>query len=66
MQLLVLGRILGQDISHSYVRGIDLHELTGWIRMDQNGSCGEAVLKVQECSVSSWGPRERELGRGEC
>jgi hypothetical protein len=35
---LVLGITLGQDGPHSNVRSVDLnHELTGWIRMDEDG-----------------------------
>jgi hypothetical protein len=35
MQLLVLGRMLGQDNPHSDIRGINLHhKLTGQVRMD--------------------------------
>jgi hypothetical protein len=35
MKILVPGRVLGQDIPHSDVRGNDLHdELIGRVRMD--------------------------------
>jgi hypothetical protein len=34
--------------------------------MNQNGSWGETVFEIPERPVSSWRPREQNLGRGEC
>jgi hypothetical protein len=56
--------MLGQDSPPFDIRSIGLHyELTGRVMMNQDGSCGETVF---EHPVSSWGPREWNLGRGEC
>jgi hypothetical protein len=34
--------------------------------MNQDRSSGEAVFEVPECLVNGRGPRELNLGRGEC
>ena len=52
---------------HSDIQSIGVHhELTGRVRMNPYGSCGEALLEVPERPVRSWGSREQNLGRGEC
>ncbi|XP_070304212.1 uncharacterized protein [Salvelinus sp. IW2-2015] len=66
MQLKVPCRTLVQTSTHSNVRSIGLHhELTGRVRMNQDRSRGEVMFKVPERLVSSRGPCERNLGRGE-
>jgi hypothetical protein len=67
MKLEVQGRPLGKDSPHSNIRSVGLHhKLAERVRMYQDGSCGEAVFKIAERPVSSWGPPEPNLGRGEC
>ena len=66
MELSVLGRSLGQDGPHSNIRSINLyHKLTGWIRMDKDGCCGEPMFQVHEGFINRWRPCERNFGRGE-
>jgi hypothetical protein len=49
------------------IRNLGLHhELTGRVRMNTDGSCGEVTFEVPEQPVSSWRPRETNFGRGEC
>ena len=67
MELLVLGRSLGQNGPHSNVRSIDLnHKLTGRVQMDEDGSHSEPALQVHKGCVNSGRPCEWYFGRGEC
>jgi hypothetical protein len=44
MLLEVKSRTLGQDSPHTDVRNIGLlHELTRWVQMNQDGSCGQQL-----------------------
>ena len=53
MQLKVQGRTLGPDSPHSDIRSIGLHhELTGRVRMNQDRSSVEAVVKGSKRPVS--------------
>jgi hypothetical protein len=53
MQLKVQGRTLGQDSPHSDIRSIGLHhELMGRVRMNQDRSSVEAVVKGSKRPVS--------------
>jgi hypothetical protein len=63
MQLLVLGRPLGQDCPHSDARSINLNpELTGRNRMDDDGGCSKLMLNIQNALATAGDHVNNTLG----
>ena len=52
VELVVGGRVLGEDRAHSSVRSVGLHhELKCGIGLDEDGSGNEASLETPECGL---------------